>query len=184
MANNYYQIEPILLPATIADYPVIQNMARFYAYDISRYCGQSFEGWEFPSDGLYKCRDFKDYFEKKNNHAFLIKVNEELAGFALIDQLEVLPEVDWNMGQFFIVTKFQRTGIGAKIAKQIFDRFHGEWSVGAIPQNTRAVAFWRKVISEYTQNTFHEMNMTPEQLRTAEHPNPFPMILFRFKVGI
>lgn len=184
MTNNYSQIEPILFPATIADYPVIQNMARFYVYDISRYCGLAFEGWEFPSDGLYECRDFKSYFETKNNHAFLIKINEELVGFALIDQLEVLPETDWNMGQFFIVAKYQRSGIGANVAKQLFDRFPGEWSVGAIPQNTRAVEFWRKVIREYTQNNFHENKMTPEQLRTAEHPDPFPMIMFRFKTGV
>lgn len=180
MTNQYSKIEPKLIPATMVDYPVIQNMARFYAYDMSRFCGQAFEGWEFPSDGLYECRDFKNYFEKKNNHAFLIKVHEELAGFAFIDQLEVLPMVDWNMGQFFIVAKFQRSGIGAKIAKQLFNHFHGEWSVGAIPQNERAVAFWRKVIREYTQNNFHEMNMTSEQLKTDEHPDPYPMIMFRF----
>lgn len=181
MANHQLKIEPELIPATIADYPVIQNMARFYVYEMSRYCGQAFEGWEFPSDGLYECSDFKKYFEKKNNHAFFIKIHEELAGFVLIDQLEIFPEVNWNMGQFFIVAKFQQSRIGANIAKQLFNRFPGEWSVGAIPQNTRAVAFWRKVISEYTQNNFHETKMTSEQLKTAEHPDPYPMIMFRFK---
>lgn len=175
------ELKPELIQATLKDYPVIQNMARFYAYDMSRYCGLAFEGWEFPEDGLYECRDFKSYFETKNNHAFLIKVNDELAGFALIDQLEVLPKVDWNMGQFFIVAKFQRTGIGAKAAMQLFDNFPGQWSVGAIPQNTRAVLFWRKVISTYTQGNFTESNMTSEQLRTAEHPDPFPMVMYRLK---
>lgn len=184
MTDHYSKIEPELIPATIADYPVIQNMARFYVYDMSRYCGQAFDGWEFPKDGLYECRDLKSYFETKNNHAFLIKINEELVGFALIDQLEVLPEADWNMGQFFIVAKYQHSGIGAKVAKQIFDRFEGEWSVGAIPQNSRAVEFWRKVISEFTQNNFKELKMTKEQLKTSEHPDPYPMIMFRFKSGI
>lgn len=30
---------PKLTPASIHDYPTIQNMARFYVYDMSRYCG-------------------------------------------------------------------------------------------------------------------------------------------------
>lgn len=174
-------LHPTLLPASRIDYPIIQNLARFYAYDMSRYCGQALAGWEFPDDGLYECQDFKKYFEKTNNYAFFIKINDELAGFVLIDQLEVLPEVNWNMGQFFIVAKFQRSGVGAKIAKQVFDRFQGEWSVGAIPQNTRAVEFWRKVIKEYTQDHFTESLMTSEELKTEEHPTPYPMIMFRFK---
>lgn len=181
MSNHDLQIEPKLVMASLSDYPIIQNMARFYAYDISRYCGLAYDGWEFPKDGLYECLDFKKHFERQNNHAFLIKVHDELAGFALIDQLEALPEANWNMGQFFIVAKFQQSGIGTKAAKQLFQRFQGEWSIGAIPQNVRAAKFWRKVISEYTQNRFQEINMSSEQLKTAEHPNPYPMIMFRFQ---
>lgn len=174
-------IEPTLTKATINDYLVIQNMARFYAYDLSRYCGQAYEGWEFPLDGLYECVDLKQYFENPKNRAFLVKIGDELAGFVLINQLEIMPEVDWNMGEFFIVAKFQRSGIGKKVAKQIFDQFPGEWSVGAIPQNTHALQFWRKVIAEYTNNHFQEIAKTREELKTAEHPEPYPMIILRFK---
>lgn len=28
-----------LIKASLSDYPTIQNMARFYVYDMSRYCG-------------------------------------------------------------------------------------------------------------------------------------------------
>lgn len=173
-----------LLPASIKEYPVIQNMARFYAYDISRYCGQQFNGWEFPEDGLYACHDFKKYFEGENKHAFLVKTNNELAGFVLIDKLERIPEADWNMGQFFIVAKFQRSGIGKKIAMQIFDQFPGEWSVGVIPQNTRALDFWRKVIGEHTRGQFYEIEKTKQQLKTTECPDPYPMIFLRFKTPV
>lgn len=173
-------IEPTLIKATINDYPVIQNMGRFYVYDLSRFCGQAYEGWEFPANGLYECVDFKKYFENPKYRAFLVKMGNELAGFVLLNQLEVMPEVDWNMGEFFIAAKFQRSGIGKKVAKQVFDQFPGEWSVGAIPQNIRAVNFWRKTIAEYTQGQFNEVERTSEQLKTAEHPDPFPMIIFRF----
>lgn len=156
-------------------------MARFYAYDISRDCGLQLEGWEFPENGLYECNDFKKYLEGQDKHAFLIKVNYELAGFVFVNKLEVMPEVDWNMGEFFIVAKFQNSGLGRRVAKQIFDQFPGEWSVGTIPQNIRALNFWRKIISEYTHGRFQEVEKTSEQLKTAEHPDPYPMIMIRFK---
>lgn len=173
-----------LIPATLEDYPVIQNMARFYAYDMSRYCGRELEGWEFPKNGLYECSDFKKYLEGKNNHPFIIRVDNELAGFVFVNKLEVMPEVDYNMGEFFIVAKFQRCGVGRIVAKEIFDRFLGEWSVGAIPQNTRALNFWRKVVSEYTNGDFFEVEKTSEELRTEEHPDPYPMIILRFQSSV
>jgi len=169
-----------LVPAKLKDYPIMQNMARFYAYDMSRDCGRELEGWEFPENGLYECSDFKKYLEGKGKHAFIIKVDNELAGFVFVNKLEVMPEVDYNMGEFFIVAKFQRSGIGRIVAKEMFNRFSGEWSVGAIPQNTRALNFWRKVISEYTNGNFLEVEKTGEELRTSEYPDPYPMKIFIF----
>ena len=55
--------EPLIIPATIADYPIIQNMARFYVYDLSRECGPISSEWAMPANGLYECFDFKIYFE-------------------------------------------------------------------------------------------------------------------------
>jgi len=176
-----FNFKPELIKATLADYPVIQNLARFYAYDMSRDCGQDLKGWEFPKDGLYEGPDFKKYFESSSNHPFILKVEGELAGFVLINKLEIMPEVDWNIGEFFIVAKFQRSGIGKKVAKQIFDQFPGEWSVGAIPQNVKALNFWRKLIAEYPNGKFIEQEKTSEQLKTSEHPDPYPMNIFRFK---
>lgn len=170
-----------LIKATIADYPVIQNMARFYAYDMSRDCGQALPGWEFPENGLYESFDFIKYLEDQTNHTFIIKIQGELAGFVFVNRFEVMPEVDWNMGEFFIVAKFQRSGIGREVAKQIFDKFPGEWSVGAIVQNKSALQFWRKVINEYTKGKFTEISKSSEELKTPERPKPFPMIVLRFK---
>lgn len=178
------ELQPKLVPATINDYSVIQNMARFYAYDISRYCGQSYEGWEFPETGLYECTDFLHYFNKPDNHVFFIKVNEELAGFAIVDTFPKLPEVAFNMGQFYIVAKYQRSGIGKQAAKLLFDQFPGEWSVGVIPENTRALHFWRQVIEEYTHGNFTEITKSSEELKTPEHPDPFPNIIFRFNSSL
>lgn len=169
-----------LVLATIADYPTIQNMARFYVYDMSRYCGMSYPEWRCPDDGLYECDDFKKYIEDPISEAFLIKVYDELAGFVLIDKFCAIEAVDWNMGQFFILAKFQQTGLGLTVARKIFKKFPGKWSVGAMSENTRAVAFWRKLISEVSRGNYTEQLKTSEELKTKDHPEPYPMIIMIF----
>lgn len=72
----------IIVPATLDDYSLIQNMARFYVYDLSRYCGFKSDeyNWTLPQDGLYKANDYKKYFTSTDRKAYLIKVNNEIAG--------------------------------------------------------------------------------------------------------
>ena len=67
------QIKFKIIPATLDDYPIIQNMARFYVYDMSRYCG-SLPNWECPENGLYECIDLKNYFEDPSKKTYLIKI--------------------------------------------------------------------------------------------------------------
>ena len=42
---------PVLIPALQIHRQIIQNMARFYVYDMSRHCGEE-RGWELPENGL------------------------------------------------------------------------------------------------------------------------------------
>lgn len=141
-----------LQKATLNDYPTIQNMARFYVYELSRTCGRDSVDWALPHDGLYESFDFKIYFEDPTRHAFLIRVGEERAGFVLINQESLFPETRWNMGEFFILARFQKSGIGLNIAHQIWNRYPGLWEVAIIPENIPALTFWKKTIHRYTQN--------------------------------
>ena len=145
-------LEPTLIPASLTDYPCVQNMARFYVYDLSRYCGDIL-GWECPADGLYECIDFKDYFEKPDHYAFLIKIEEELAGFVLINKIGLVNTVDWNMGELFVLAKFQRHGIAKTIVQQIFATYPGRWEIGVILKNTRGQDFWRNILKPYANVT-------------------------------
>lgn len=89
-----------LIPASIQDYPIVQNLARFYVYDRSGYMG-----WSCSEDGMFDCIDFKHYFESPGEKAFLIRVKDELAGFVLLDKEHLIEPVDWNMGEFFVADK-------------------------------------------------------------------------------
>lgn len=145
-----------LLPATPEDSPVIQNMARFYVYDLSRECGFISEDWACPPDGLYESFDFKSYFEDPSRRAYLIKVEHELAGFALLNQEGTSPKTDWNMGEFFILAKFQSKGIAQYVAHQLWNMHPGVWEVSVIPENIKALNFWRKAISKFSHGDYVE----------------------------
>ncbi len=162
-----------LSKATQEDKNTIQNLARFYVYEMSRYCG-FLPNWEVPSNGLFECIDFSSYCEKPDRHAFLIKVDEELAGFVLINKVGSTSDVDWNVGEFFIVSKFQGKGIGRHVAEQVFNQFPGVWETSQIPENTAAIQFWDRVVSRYSHGQFEK------GLKTVLEPKPHPMIILKF----
>lgn len=169
-----------LIEATVENFALIEHMWPFYVYDLTRYCGHKL-GWQNPTEITFKNDNVSHYFQGTNAHTFLILIEKEYVGFVNIKQLEVVPEVDWYMNEFYIISKYQKHGIGQAVANEIFKKYNGEWSVGVLPENLPALHFWRKTINNYTQGLFHEEYMSKEQLITNEHPDPYPMIMLRFQ---
>lgn len=162
-----------LVNATKEDKTTIQNLGRFYVYEMSRYCG-FLPTWETPSNGLFECIDLSSYFEKLDRYPFLVRVDDELAGFALINKVGSTPDVDWNVGEFFIVSKFQGKGVGRYVADEIFNRFPGVWETAQMPENKAAIDFWEKVVNQYSNGKFEKtFKIIPE-------PKPHPMNVLKF----
>jgi predicted acetyltransferase len=173
METTAKKMKITLCKATKEDKDIIQNLGRFYVYEMSRYC-VFLPTWETPSNGLFECIDLSSYCENPDRHAFLIKVDDELAGFVLINKVGSTPDVDWNIGEFFIVSKFQGKGVGSYVAEQVFDQFHGIWETSQIPENTAAIEFWDRVVSRYSHGQFEKT------LKTVPKPKPHPMIILKF----
>lgn len=169
-----------MIEANSEDFSIIERMWPFYVYDLTRYCGHK-PGWKNPTDHTFKNDNVAHYFEGTNSHTLLIYIVNENVGFVNIKKLDVMPEVDWYMNEFYIISKYQRHGIGQEVANQILEKYTGEWSIGILPENLAALHFWRKTINAYTQGDFREEHKSKEQLITNEHPNPYPMIMLRFK---
>ena len=53
--------------------------------------------------------------------------------------------------------KYRKEGIGKQAAFYLFDLFPGTWEVAELETNLPAQIFWRKVISEYTDNNYLEI---------------------------
>ena len=167
-----------LIPATIEDYSIIQRMWPFYVYDLGRECG-SLESWECPTDPDFTADDISSYFTDPKK-AFLIKIKNELAGFILIGKLETMSEVDFYLSEFFILGKFQNRGMGQEVAVKLFNHLKGTWAVGVLPENKKALNFWNRVITEFSGDDYREVLKTKDELRTAEHPDPYVMNIFSF----
>ena len=164
--------ELTLVPATPADLPVMQNLARFYVYDIARYCGE-LPGWDCPADGLWECIAFDPYFGDTACHPFLLRAGEVPAGFVVV---RAWPEGGWNMEQFFVAAPYQRRGEGRRLFHAVLARFPGPWRIEIIPANSRALAFWRQVTGEAAPGRVRE---TAEPLADGA-----PGIALRFEVGV
>lgn len=163
----------VLVSVGMEDKAILQNLGRFYVYEMSKYCG-FLPGWEIPWNGLFECIDLSSYCEKPDRHAFLVKVDDEVAGFVLINKVGSTPDVDWNMGEFFIVSKFQGKGVGSYVAGQIFNQFPGIWEISQISENRAAIQFWDKVVSRCSGGNFEKaVKIVPE-------PKPHPMVVLRF----
>ena len=176
MLNNH-SLNYTLMKIGMAEHSLIQNLGRFYVYDMSRYCG-GLDGWECPENGLYECNDFQKYLDKPDTHAFLIRVNGEIGGFVFVNKPKEASDIDWNMGEFFILAKFQGKGLGQNIATEIFQKFPGKWMVCVIQSNTKALSFWRKTIRDFTIEDFEEEEKITEELKTKKHF--YPMKQFSF----
>ncbi len=169
------RLKPTVIAATIAHYPVIQNLARFYVYDRSGYMG-----WGCDETGMFECIDFKHYFESPDKKSYLIKVDEELAGFVLLDKVQLLDPIDWNMGEFFVIAKFQGKGIAQQVMADIFSLHPGKWSIAVMPENIKAVHFWKKVIMGVVGTEFTEVFKTAEALKTMDNSDTHDMDIFSF----
>jgi predicted acetyltransferase len=174
MTHNALYKKVELLPARIELKPVIKNLARFYVYEFSKYNEE-----DFPEDGLYEpyesCFHFDHYWSEEGYHPFVIRVDDKLAGFVLLNKNGSSSNADWYLAEFYIAAKFQKKGIGRRIALQLLNKFHGTWEITQMPNNLPAIIFWRSVIQQFTKGQYKEER---QQIQT---PDPHEMIVHTFR---
>jgi predicted acetyltransferase len=138
--------------ATPSDLPLVKNLARFYMYDMSEHMG-----WRCNADGQFdECESLEIYFQEPRKFAFVFRVGDEPAGFALILGDNAEPDVDYSITDFFILRKFRGQGVGGRLARELFDRLPGRWKVEQFVDNKPTMAFWRKVIDGFSHGDFIE----------------------------
>jgi predicted acetyltransferase len=96
---------------------------------------------------------------------YLVVVEGNPAGFVIIlaDKNQLIPEVDYELMDFYITPKYRRSGVGKIAARLAFDLFQGNWQVFQLELNTPARTFWQGVINEYTNGNFQNLDGGTQQ---------------------
>ncbi len=135
-------------------FAVIRNLFALYAHDMSE-----FVGLDVNDDGQFAMpASLVSYWhgpDAARRYPFLVRADGKLAGFALVKQIAVEP-VTYDMGEFFVLRKYRRSGVGRALASSLFDRFQAAWEVRELPLNTVAQRFWRRIIADYTGDAFSD----------------------------
>jgi predicted acetyltransferase len=136
------------------DRPVLSRMLELYQYDLSEVWPQTLD-----SHGEYGFAVDR-YLRNPRLSAYFFLVDASYAGFGLVDPDVTFPENEYWMGQFFVMKRYRRIGLGTAGARFIFSQFRGRWEVGQMPLNLPAQAFWRRTIADYTggRHVEHELH--------------------------
>ncbi len=135
--------------ASIEEKPILRNLLELCHHDYSE-----FNGEDVGEQGLYGYKWLDHYWTEPERHPFIVRVSGKLAGFALVRAID---GATYSVAEFFVLRKYRRQGIGGKMAHRIFDLFPGKWRVAQEEGNLPAQAFWRKVISRYTDGKFRQV---------------------------
>lgn len=151
-----------VLKATLQDKSILRNLLALYLYDFSE-----IEGGDVDASGLFGYRYLDRYWTEPGRQPFLVKVDGMLAGFVLVSQYHHVfgDENTMTIAEFFIMRKYRGRGIGTHVAIRVFDLFPGKWEVRQTAKNLGAQAFWRKVVSKYTDNRFEEVVLDDDRWR-------------------
>ena len=93
------------------------------------------DGKDLNDSGLFDYRYLDLYWSEPGRHPFLIRIDGQLAGFALLrrgtyfyDQ-EAQRQTRMMVSDFFVTKKFRRLDVGSQVARLILDRFPGRWEI-------------------------------------------------------
>ena len=98
-----------------------------------------------------ECVDY-NWWIRDSCELLLITADSRPAGFVIINTGpgDLPPEIDFDLLDFFIAHKYRRQGVGREAARRSFDRHRGRWEVAELTGNIAAVAFWNRVVGDYT----------------------------------
>lgn len=148
-----------LLEVIETEKSVLRHLMELYAYDFSE-----FDGADVNEHGLYGYSYFDHYWTEEGRQPFFIRVDEELAGFVLVNEYYYLVKEPGtkSVAEFFVMRKYRRKGIGKKIAFQIFDKYRGHWEFIQHGGNQPSKIFWERVINEYTNGDYRQEKVRTE----------------------
>lgn len=135
------------------DKNIIYNLMQLYTYELSSFEDET-TTFTMLDSGLYAMNKYVErYWQDEHRHPYVLKHNNELAGFVL----QRFNEENMNeIAEFFVLNKYRRMGAGRFMANKMFQTYKGKWEVMTLIKNEGAQRFWRNTIKDFTNNNFEE----------------------------
>lgn len=148
----------ILRPIPFEERATLNNLLEKYNYEFSQY-----DKIPFGPDGLFSYWPLDLYWTEEKRAAYFIMVEENLAGFALInDHPECEKPLDWAVAEFFVAYPYRRRGVGSRVMEEIFRRHKGVWHIKYHPANAASVAFWNGIAQRHAAGAVEKLRGTED----------------------
>jgi predicted acetyltransferase len=135
---------------------LIHRLDQFYLYEFSPFMP---DNYKVAEDGLFHDGDYLEFWEDANKYPYLITCHSEIAGFALVEDVGT----HFLLNQFFVMLKFQGTGVAKSAAFDVFDKHRGNWLVESLISNSKSERFWPKIIGAYASAQFQKSVQEPNK---------------------
>lgn len=125
-----------------------------------------FDDADINEYGYYGYPHIDDYWNETGRFPYLIRINRKIAGFVLIcPHCQYISGAHAHcIGEFFVMMKYRRMGVGSYAAAQVFNNHPGSWEVCYLQNNIPASKFWKTVITEYTNNKYQTCGTQQDQM--------------------
>jgi predicted acetyltransferase len=136
----------------------IESVYRDYLDDLSPLNTGVFSATSLGEIGYSESDQLARWFGDSTVTPLVIMRGNDPVGFAMVARgnSTVKPSTDFRMAEFFVARTFRRRGVGRLAVELILNRFAGRWEIVEYLRNPVAVAFWRRVVANYTQGRFQE----------------------------
>ncbi|MBD3922950.1 GNAT family N-acetyltransferase [Paenibacillus sp. PR3] len=137
--------------AVTSEKGLMENLLQLYMYDFTE-----FTDVDINPNGMYNVfPDFDSYWEEQRAYQpYIIRVNDAIAGFALVKETTTETRKYNYLAHFFVLRKYRRQGTGKEAAIYLFSALKGEWELYQIIRNVPAQKFWTKIIDEFTGGVY------------------------------
>lgn len=119
---------------------------------------QDYEDEFSPTSGKKKNQDGKysiDVDWRTPNIGYYWKEGSKIVGFSIVESIDGYSEIV----DFYVVPEYRKKMVGKNMAFAVFNKHPGPWRVRQISGSEAATKFWRRVIGDYTNENYTELQI-------------------------
>ncbi len=138
-----------LEPVTRESASILENLFELYAYEFSEHMPL-----RIKASGRFEVRPGDAWWTAADHFGYLLKLGDELAGFALVrtgSRVTEKPDV-MDVAEFFVLRGVRRRGIGMSAAHALFGTFPRAWEIRVRRTNVAALEFWSQAAAAWVRH--------------------------------